>query len=253
MSDEEPVCPQKGPYQVTLEAGRAYFWCTCGRRPGSHSVTARTRPRASSPTASSPTAPAPSICADARAPTTGRSATARTTCSDALRWRREHALGCASASSSQRQSSAAGMRRRVRDVPLVLQLVAHGCQVEAGVLQRCDDAIGRLAPRCCGGPGKAERKPDAQCASTGPSSSPRALPDPLHHAVAEHVALDRRDVAERQACALGQLALPRRLEGYLLDFAVRQVGQDGLEAQGGHVRQNPPAAERPVTAKWGVR
>jgi len=30
-SDEEPVCPQKGPYQVTLEAGRAYFWCCCGR------------------------------------------------------------------------------------------------------------------------------------------------------------------------------------------------------------------------------
>jgi CDGSH-type Zn-finger protein len=31
MSDEEPLCPQKGPYQVTLEAGRAYFWCVCGR------------------------------------------------------------------------------------------------------------------------------------------------------------------------------------------------------------------------------
>ena len=31
MSDEEPHCPQKGPYQVTLEAGRTYFWCACGR------------------------------------------------------------------------------------------------------------------------------------------------------------------------------------------------------------------------------
>jgi CDGSH iron-sulfur domain-containing protein 3 len=31
MSDEEPLCPQKGPYQVTLVAGRAYLWCTCGR------------------------------------------------------------------------------------------------------------------------------------------------------------------------------------------------------------------------------
>ena len=30
-SDEEPACPQKGPYQVTLEAGRAYLWCSCGR------------------------------------------------------------------------------------------------------------------------------------------------------------------------------------------------------------------------------
>ena len=27
MSDE-PICAQKGPYQVTLEAGKAYFWCT---------------------------------------------------------------------------------------------------------------------------------------------------------------------------------------------------------------------------------
>jgi CDGSH-type Zn-finger protein len=31
MSDDESLCPQKGPYQVTLEAGRAYFWCSCGR------------------------------------------------------------------------------------------------------------------------------------------------------------------------------------------------------------------------------
>ena len=30
MSDE-PIIPQKGPYQVALEEGRAYFWCTCGR------------------------------------------------------------------------------------------------------------------------------------------------------------------------------------------------------------------------------
>ncbi len=27
---DEPVVAQKGPYQVTLEAGKAYFWCTCG-------------------------------------------------------------------------------------------------------------------------------------------------------------------------------------------------------------------------------
>ena len=29
MSDE-PVCAQKGPYQIELKAGKAYFWCTCG-------------------------------------------------------------------------------------------------------------------------------------------------------------------------------------------------------------------------------
>jgi CDGSH-type Zn-finger protein len=44
MSDE-PLCAQKGPYQVTLEAGKPYFWCTCGRSAkqpfcdGSHKAT----------------------------------------------------------------------------------------------------------------------------------------------------------------------------------------------------------------------
>jgi CDGSH-type Zn-finger protein len=44
MSDD-PVCVQKGPYQVPLEPGRAYFWCTCGRSArqpfcdGSHKTT----------------------------------------------------------------------------------------------------------------------------------------------------------------------------------------------------------------------
>lgn len=46
MSDEVPACPQKGPYQVTLEAGRTYSWCACGlsaRQPfcdGAHAKTA---------------------------------------------------------------------------------------------------------------------------------------------------------------------------------------------------------------------
>ena len=30
MSDE-PVVAQKGPFQVALEKGRSYAWCTCGR------------------------------------------------------------------------------------------------------------------------------------------------------------------------------------------------------------------------------
>jgi CDGSH iron-sulfur domain-containing protein 3 len=30
MSDT-PTVAQKGPYQVELEAGKAYFWCTCGK------------------------------------------------------------------------------------------------------------------------------------------------------------------------------------------------------------------------------
>lgn len=28
---EEPVAAQLMPYQVSLEAGRRYFWCRCGR------------------------------------------------------------------------------------------------------------------------------------------------------------------------------------------------------------------------------
>lgn len=28
---DEPVIAQKGPYQVAVNAGQAYFWCTCGR------------------------------------------------------------------------------------------------------------------------------------------------------------------------------------------------------------------------------
>jgi len=28
---EDPVVAQKGPYQVEVEEGRAYFWCSCGR------------------------------------------------------------------------------------------------------------------------------------------------------------------------------------------------------------------------------
>ena len=35
MSDEpvvaQPVVAQKGPYQISLEKGKAYFWCTCGK------------------------------------------------------------------------------------------------------------------------------------------------------------------------------------------------------------------------------
>ena len=30
MSDEAVVA-QQGPYQVKLEAGKPYFWCSCGR------------------------------------------------------------------------------------------------------------------------------------------------------------------------------------------------------------------------------
>lgn len=27
----EPVIAQKGPYTVELEAGKTYYWCSCGR------------------------------------------------------------------------------------------------------------------------------------------------------------------------------------------------------------------------------
>ena len=41
----DPVAAQKAPYMVTVEAGRKYFWCACGRSQkqpfcdGSHSGT----------------------------------------------------------------------------------------------------------------------------------------------------------------------------------------------------------------------
>ena len=28
---DDPVVAQKGPYQINLESGKAYFWCRCGR------------------------------------------------------------------------------------------------------------------------------------------------------------------------------------------------------------------------------
>ena len=43
---DEPKVAQKGPYQVELKAGKAYFWCACGlsaMQPfcdGSHKTTA---------------------------------------------------------------------------------------------------------------------------------------------------------------------------------------------------------------------
>ncbi|MCC6656920.1 MAG: CDGSH iron-sulfur domain-containing protein [Rhodocyclaceae bacterium] len=42
----EPDCPQKAPYPVTVEAGKSYWWCACGRSKnqpfcdGSHQGTA---------------------------------------------------------------------------------------------------------------------------------------------------------------------------------------------------------------------
>ncbi|MBB4305497.1 CDGSH-type Zn-finger protein [Rhodobium orientis] len=41
----DPVIAQKGPYVVTVEEGKSYFWCACGRSKdqpfcdGSHEVT----------------------------------------------------------------------------------------------------------------------------------------------------------------------------------------------------------------------
>ena len=28
---EQPYCPQKAPYPVDVEEGKAYFWCACGK------------------------------------------------------------------------------------------------------------------------------------------------------------------------------------------------------------------------------
>ena len=31
MADPQPVIAQKAPFKVTVEAGRSYWWCACGR------------------------------------------------------------------------------------------------------------------------------------------------------------------------------------------------------------------------------
>ncbi|HSU06682.1 MAG TPA: CDGSH iron-sulfur domain-containing protein [Acetobacteraceae bacterium] len=31
MSEALPLVAQKGPYMVTVEAGKSYWWCACGR------------------------------------------------------------------------------------------------------------------------------------------------------------------------------------------------------------------------------
>lgn len=30
MADNKPAIPQKAPYGVTVEAGKSYWWCSCG-------------------------------------------------------------------------------------------------------------------------------------------------------------------------------------------------------------------------------
>lgn len=41
---DQPVCAQKSPFKLTLEAGKDYWWCACGRSAkqplcdGSHKV-----------------------------------------------------------------------------------------------------------------------------------------------------------------------------------------------------------------------
>ncbi len=31
MSDKQPVIAQKAPYAVNVEAGKSYWWCSCGK------------------------------------------------------------------------------------------------------------------------------------------------------------------------------------------------------------------------------
>ncbi|RLJ64632.1 CDGSH iron-sulfur domain-containing protein [Sulfurisoma sediminicola] len=31
MADKNPAIPQKAPYGVNVEAGKSYWWCSCGR------------------------------------------------------------------------------------------------------------------------------------------------------------------------------------------------------------------------------
>ncbi|HLB96789.1 MAG TPA: CDGSH iron-sulfur domain-containing protein, partial [Acetobacteraceae bacterium] len=31
MSDVQPVCAQKSPFKIDVEAGQSYWWCACGK------------------------------------------------------------------------------------------------------------------------------------------------------------------------------------------------------------------------------
>jgi CDGSH-type Zn-finger protein len=31
MSDVQPVCAQKSPFRIEVEAGQSYWWCACGK------------------------------------------------------------------------------------------------------------------------------------------------------------------------------------------------------------------------------
>jgi CDGSH-type Zn-finger protein len=31
MSESLPVCAQKGSYKIEVEAGKSYWWCSCGK------------------------------------------------------------------------------------------------------------------------------------------------------------------------------------------------------------------------------
>ena len=31
MSDVQPVCAQKSPFGIEVEAGQSYWWCACGK------------------------------------------------------------------------------------------------------------------------------------------------------------------------------------------------------------------------------
>jgi CDGSH-type Zn-finger protein len=31
MSDVQPFCAQKSPYEMQVEAGQSYWWCACGK------------------------------------------------------------------------------------------------------------------------------------------------------------------------------------------------------------------------------
>ena len=31
MSDVQPVCAQKSPFRIEVEAGKSYWWCACGK------------------------------------------------------------------------------------------------------------------------------------------------------------------------------------------------------------------------------
>ena len=206
---EEPVCAQKGPYQVTLDAGKAYFWCACGRSArqpfcdGSHKTT--------SFAAASLRGRCLGHLQPVRLQEHRRQALLRRHPQYALT--RSAPLDARSRSARRNGSPGPRGSGRMRGPALVLQLLAHRRQVAARGLQRRQDAIGRLAARRGGGPCQRRSQPRGAVGQHGPLELGKRPAHAAGDPVAEHLDAWSRGCGGSRARHLRRAGLPPRSRG----------------------------------------